>query len=104
MGTGQDVQTIAGELTKFQIRALATVACQDRHGIGIKDELESYYGKEVNHGRLYPNLDELVDLGLIEKGSRDRRTNNYSITEPGRRVLQHELSWLEEQVSRGDDA
>ncbi|ELZ20434.1 PadR family transcriptional regulator [Natrinema limicola JCM 13563] len=35
------------------------------YGLAIKRELEDYYGTEVNHGRLYPNLDELVDLGLV---------------------------------------
>jgi len=38
------------------------------HGLAIKDELENYYEKEIHHGRLYPNLDTLVEKGLIEKG------------------------------------
>ena len=34
------------------------------HGLAIKEELEGYYESEVNHGRLYPNLDTLVEKGL----------------------------------------
>ncbi|MFO7907959.1 MAG: helix-turn-helix transcriptional regulator [Pirellulaceae bacterium] len=47
------------------------------HGLAIKEELEDYYEKEIHHGRLYPNLDTLVEKGLVEKGQRDRRTNYY---------------------------
>jgi len=100
-----DVQEIAADLTKFQVRCLATIAQQDRYGLGIKREAETYYGEEQNHGRLFPNLDEMVDLGLIEKGQRDKRTNNYSITSKGEAVLEHELKWLTEQINGdGGDA
>jgi hypothetical protein len=47
------------------------------HGLAIKRELEIIRDEDVNHGRLYPNLDDLADAGLIQKGTRDRRTNTY---------------------------
>ena len=50
------------------------------YGLGIKRELEIIRDEEVNHGRLYPNLDDLVDAGLIQKGERDKRTNTYTAT------------------------
>lgn len=100
--TDIDPDEIAAGLTKFQIRCLAAIAQQDRYGLGLKREIETYYGEEQNHGRLFPNLDELVDLGLIEKGQRDKRTNNYSITSKGDAVLEYELGWLEEQINGGD--
>jgi len=96
--TDDNLQEIAGDLTKFQTRCLATIAQQDRYGLGIKRELETYYGEEQNHGRLFPNLDEMVDLGLIEKGKRDKRTNNYAITPKGEAVLEYELGWLTEHI------
>jgi len=37
------------------------------HGLAIKEALEDYYEKEIHHGRLYPNLDTLVEKGLIER-------------------------------------
>lgn len=63
------------------------------HGLAIKAELEDYYDKEVHHGRLYPNLDTLVDKGLIEKGEIDRRTNYYMLTSRGERELRARREW-----------
>ena len=57
---------------------------EDRpYGLGIKRELEIIRDVEVNHGRLYPNLDDLVDAGLMSKGERDKRTNTYHVTQAG---------------------
>jgi len=57
------------DLTGFQCDLLYTIAGQDEpHGLALKEELEQYYEGEIHHGRLYPNLDTLVDKGLVEKG------------------------------------
>ena len=56
-------------------------------------ELEDYYEGEVHHGRLYPNLDELVDKGLVEKGTIDRRTNYYTLTQRGQREINAREDW-----------
>ena len=64
------------DLTGFQRDCLYVIAGLDSpHGLAIKDELNDYYEKEIHHGRLDPNLDTLVDKGLVEKGERDQRTN-----------------------------
>lgn len=67
-------------------------------GLWIKDEVQSYHSSNINHGRLYPNLDTLVELGLIEKGKRDRRTNEYQLTPLGEAQLRRRHSqtsdWL----------
>ena len=52
---------------------------------------------DVNHGRLYPNLDELVEDGYLEKGDLDRRTNYYELTEYGEEQLDEYINWLQEQ-------
>jgi len=76
------------DLTGFQRDLLYVIAGLDEpHGLAVKDELEEYYEKEIHHGRLYPNLDTLVDKGLIDKGQRDRRTNFYTLTRRGRREI-----------------
>ncbi|WP_226043299.1 helix-turn-helix transcriptional regulator [Natrinema sp. DC36] len=50
------------------LRWRRSIAGQDEpHGLAIKDELDKYYETEIHHGRLYPNLDEVVDKGLVEK-------------------------------------
>lgn len=43
---------------------LGTILSEEaRYGLAVKRELDEYYGSEVNRGRLYPNLDELVEMG-----------------------------------------
>ncbi|ELY92363.1 PadR family transcriptional regulator [Natrialba hulunbeirensis JCM 10989] len=88
------------DLTGFQRDLLYVAAGLDEpHGLAIKEELENYYESEIHHGRLYPNLDTLVDKGLIEKGTADRRTNVYSVTRRGRRELEDRRDWEEQYVS-----
>ncbi|WP_121743505.1 PadR family transcriptional regulator [Natronorubrum halophilum] len=87
------------DLTGFQRDLLYTIAGQDEpHGLAIKEELEDYYEKEIHHGRLYPNLDEIVDKGLVEKGEVDRRTNYYTITARGKRELEARREWEDQYV------
>ena len=84
---------IASELTAFQQNILTILAEEARYGLAIKRELEAYYGSEVNHGRLYPNLDDLVELGLVEKSELDKRTNQYALTDDGEEVLLSQFRW-----------
>ncbi|MEF8774479.1 MAG: PadR family transcriptional regulator [Halobacteriales archaeon] len=87
------------DLTGFQRDCLYVIAgVEEPHGLAIKEELEDYYESEVHHGRLYPNLDELVEKGLVEKGQKDRRTNVYSLTERGRRELDARREWENEYL------
>ncbi len=90
-------------LTAFQWNVLIETARLDHelddppHGLAIKERLQAIY-EEVNHGRLYPNLDDLVEKGYIEKGQRDRRTNWYAPTEAGEDLLRTELDRLEDVI------
>lgn len=82
------------DLTGFQRDLLYAIAGRDApHGLALKDELEEYYETEIHHGRLYPNLDALVDKGLVEKGQRDKRTNAYAVTQRGRREIKARREW-----------
>ncbi|USZ78744.1 PadR family transcriptional regulator (plasmid) [Halorussus vallis] len=74
-----------------------------RYGLGIKADLEEYYDEEVNHGRLYPNLDALVDAGLLEKSQLDRRTNEYALTADAKRVLVNEHARDAEKLNELED-
>lgn len=58
------------------------------YGLAIKRNLESKYGHEINHGRLYPNLNDLVEAGFVEKSKVDDRTNAYAVTGEGHVLLQ----------------
>ncbi len=87
------------DLTAFQRDLLYVIASKDEpHGLAIKEELEDYYEKEIHHGRLYPNLDTVVDKGLVEKGKADRRTNYYTLTARGRRELEARREWENQYV------
>ncbi|UHQ98326.1 PadR family transcriptional regulator (plasmid) [Natrinema zhouii] len=87
------------DLTGFQRDLLYTIAGQDEpHGLALKTELEQYYEGEIHHGRLYPNLDTLVDKGLVEKGEADRRTNVYTLTARGRREIEARRDWEDQYV------
>jgi len=65
----------------------------EQKGVNIRLALEEYYDKPVNHGQIYPNLDDLVDAGFVEKGEIDGRTNSYSLTKAGRRTLTRRQMW-----------
>ncbi len=92
------------DLTGFQRDLLYVIAGMDEpHGLAIKQELESYYGTEINHGRLYPNLDTLVEKGLVEKGQIDKRTNSYTLTQRGERELEARSEWEAQYYEQATD-
>ena len=92
--TVTDESRAASDLTAFQQNILAILAEEPIYGLAIKRELEAYYGSEVNHGRLYPNLDDLVGLGLVEKSELDKRTNQYELTDEGHDVVLSQIEWV----------
>lgn len=82
------------QLTAFQRDIMFALAKLDEpKGLDVKDYLESYYQGEIRHGRLYPNLDSLVEKSLVNKGKHDRRTNKYTLTDRGKRELRDRVSW-----------
>ena len=82
------------DLTGFQRDLLYVIeGLDDPHGLALTDELEGYYDTEIHHGRLYPNLDTLVNKGLVEKAPMDRRTNVYNLTARGHRELDARREW-----------
>ena len=62
-------------------------------GLALKADLADYYGEEITHSRLYQNLDKLVECDLVAKEARDKRTNEYSLTEAARRALEVRRAW-----------
>ncbi|PSQ55138.1 PadR family transcriptional regulator [Halobacteriales archaeon SW_8_68_21] len=88
-------KNVVADLTAFQrdlLRVLAKV--DNRKGLSLKTDLADYYDEEINHSRLYQNLDKLVDRGLVAKRARDRRTNEYGLTDAARDALARRDEWV----------
>lgn len=87
------------DLTGFQRDLLiVTAGAAGLKGLEIKATLETYYETPIHHGRLYPNLDTLVDKGLLLKTERDGRTNEYTVTDRGRREIADRRAWESQYV------
>ena len=82
------------DLTAFQRDLLWALSHENsRKGLSLKAEIADYYGDEIYHGRIYQNLDKLVECDLVTKQARDKRTNEYSLTEAARRALEARRAW-----------
>lgn len=87
------------DLTGFQRDLLWVIASLDAPS--GQEILEAYVrstasvGTSVNVGqsRLYPNLNTLVDKGLVTKSAQNQRANTYEITELGRTQLIERRRW-----------
>ena len=91
------------DLSGFQRDLLFVVHGLDEpNGLEIKEIMQDDYQKDINHGRLYPNLDNLDAMGLIDKTEKDKRTNCYSITPRGRSEIVRRRKWEEERANLGD--
>lgn len=87
------------DLTGFQRDLLYVIAGADQpSGQDVKEEVEQYYSSDINHGRLYPNLDTLVNKEVVEKGQLDRRTNYYAISDKGQQEIEERREWEEQFV------
>jgi len=101
----EDVRLVADggvrwlDLSEFQQQVVkAIIEIEQRggepYGLGIKELLSERYNEEVNHGRLYPNLDDLVEQGIIEKSELDKRTNAYESTPLARSMVAGEAEHM----------
>lgn len=90
-------------LLAFQQNILIVLSEEAMYGLAIKRQLEDYYESEINHGRLYPNLDDLVEQGLVEKSELDKRTNQYALTDDGYEAVIDTLGWTISKFVTDDD-
>ena len=90
--------TLMFDLTGFQRDLLYVIAGLDHpSGQQIKERLGEDRN-DITPGRLYPNLDTLVDRGFIEKGAQNRRKNYYQITEKGVKLITDRRKWEDEHL------
>lgn len=85
------------ELTGFQRDLLYALAGLERpNGIDVQEVLEAYYGSEVIVARVYQNLNRLTNMGYVEKGDADSRTNYYEIANRGEVAIRDRRLWENE--------
>ena len=99
----QIISAIMYELSGFQRDMIYCIAALDEpYGLEIGRELEEYSSTEVNHGRLYPNLNQLVDEGLLRKEQKDDRTNLYTLTPLGKELIVERRQWEDDKLQATD--
>ena len=72
-------------------------------GLTLMARLEDRYSGAINHGRLYSNLGDLEDEGLIETERFDGRTNAYRITDRGRELLAGHRAAIDDALETGGE-
>jgi PadR family transcriptional regulator PadR len=89
-------------LTGFQRDIIYVIAGrEDPTGVAVKEGLDGCYDVEINHGRLYPNLDTLVDADLVVKRAKNDRANMYHLSDRGIAAVRERRRWENEHL-RGD--
>ena len=74
------------ELGLLQMQILWVLNRNPTHGYDIMKQMQVLKSTKVTQGTLYPTLQRLVDLDLIEKEESDRKII-YHINEKGRQIM-----------------
>lgn len=88
------------ELSAFQRDALVAIARlssagdEPPLGLDVKKFLEAQYGREVHHGQVYPNINTLVEKGIVERERRDSRSKWLHLTDEGGAAWQALQAWV----------
>lgn len=98
-------------LTAAVYHILLALADEDRHGLGIMEDLEQRTGGRVlpGPGTLYGTIKRMLDAGLLQEAKRsasecdDPRRRYYSLTALGRRAVALETERLATLVRIADE-
>ena len=96
-------------LTPVELHMLLALGSEERHGYGIKLEVESRTGGRISpgSGTLYVAIQRLEDSGLIEASERVRRTKTgrerlrrryFRLTARGKEQLRRQMVELDDLV------
>ncbi|MFC7008482.1 helix-turn-helix transcriptional regulator [Halalkalicoccus salilacus] len=87
-------------LTGFQRDVLYVIAELDEpSGSEIKDHLEEYYGNPVDRGQLYPNIDLIAEVELINKHRKNEQRNSHTLNAKGYHEIKARQEWEDERLS-----
>jgi DNA-binding PadR family transcriptional regulator len=102
----------AKPLTSSVFHILLALADEDRHGLGIAEEIERRTGGavELGPGTLYNAIRKMLQSGLIQEPTQrpappddDPRRRYYRITRMGRRLLEQEAERLDRVLAAARD-
>lgn len=82
-------------LQRDALKALAGHYPEGVSGGTILSDLEQRYDDSIGPGRFYPNLNALVEKGLVDKQIHgiDGRTHKFTINQQGLDHLQENVNW-----------
>ena len=90
------------DLTAFQAHLLCIIyRLGPAEGVDLQEALEDLYPEPINHGRLYPGLDRLVEKGLISKQTKasDKRRNAYATVGRGEWAVEEYYQFMRDIVT-----
>ncbi|RDZ39396.1 DNA-binding protein [Haloferax sp. Atlit-10N] len=88
------------DLTGFQqqlVKAVIEFENQEGespYGVQVKRSLSEWYGHEVSNAQIYPNIDDLVDMGVLDREPLDKRTKAVQSTPLARQMLAGEAEHM----------
>ncbi|RDZ39371.1 DNA-binding protein [Haloferax sp. Atlit-19N] len=88
------------DLTGFQqqlVKAVIEFENEERespYGVQVKRSLSEWYGHEVTNAQIYPNIDDLVEMDVLDREPLDRRTNAVQSTPLARQMLAGEAEHM----------
>jgi len=92
------------DLNSFKRDMLVVIAGMDNpKGTELTAELQEHYPEEITAGRVYPQLDDLVEKGLVKKGKKNGRANEYRLTGRGVRDLKGHREWENQYLAPIDE-
>ena len=85
--TETQVATSVDDLNSFQRDCIREISQNGPcNGLAVCSFLQKYYSSEVHHSRFYQNIERLIEMGLVEKGQVNRRSNSYELTSEGEQL------------------
>ena len=98
------IENYLGVTESDLLEAIAAVE-NEPYGLALKAYLDERYAEPINHSRLYQNLSTLAEQDLINRDELDARTNEYTLTNTGRKSFQRHADTLaslcDQPASRG---
>jgi DNA-binding PadR family transcriptional regulator len=104
--TNPSIVRRAPELSGFRRDILLILAWSEpTNGRGLLDDLSTLRDEEIGDARLYPNLNALVDAGLVEKRENyhDDRSHEFRLADAGRYALRDHAQRLAGAVNALDE-